>query len=376
MNICVLKETFSHEERVSVTPEVAKKMIQLGYTITIEKGCGIASNFCDDLYEAAGCQVEKDISKVLKKADIVICVSPLSDDHFGALKKEAIVIGALKPYKNAPQFKKWAKQGLSVFSLELLPRITRAQSMDILSSQSNLAGYKAVIDAVALFKKAIPLMMTAAGTIAAARILILGAGVAGLQAIATARRLGAIVSAFDVRSVAKEQVESLGATFIQVDTQETGDATGGYAKEMSDQYKKAQAEKLAEVIKQQDIIITTAQIPGKQAPVLITEDMVKSMKTGSVIIDLATETGGNCALSTHEKTVIKHGITIVGPANIFSQLSQDASHLYARNLLNFITHITDTEKKCIKFDLSDEIVQGTLITHEGKIVHPTFANKE
>jgi NAD(P) transhydrogenase subunit alpha len=254
--------------------------------------------------------------------------------------------------------------------MELVPRITRAQGMDVLSSQSNLAGYKAVIDAASNFRKALPLMMTAAGTVAAAKVLVLGAGVAGLQAIATAKRLGAIVSAFDVRATAKEQVESLGGIFISVDLNENGDAQGGYAKEMSSAYKQAQAQKLADVIKTQDIVITTAQIPGKPAPVLITSEMVQSMKPGSVIMDLAAESGGNCAETVYGKTVVKNGVVILGPDNIISSIATDASQLYSRNIYNFVKNLFVDRSRTISWE--DEIVQATALTHNGAIIHPQF----
>jgi NAD(P) transhydrogenase subunit alpha len=280
----------------------------------------------------------------------------------------------LNPYGARDSIAGYAAKGVNAFAMELMPRITRAQSMDVLSSQSNLAGYKAVIDAAAEFGRAFPMMMTAAGTIAPARVLVMGAGVAGLQAIATARRLGAIVSATDVRPAAKEQVESLGGSFVAVEDEEfkQAETAGGYAKEMSDAYKAKQAALIAETIKKQDVVITTALIPGRKAPVLVSEEMVQSMKLGSVIVDLAVEQGGNCPLSEAGKVVVKHGVKIVGHTNVPSRLAVDATALYARNLLNFVTLLVDKETKALKVNWEDEIVQGVALTRDGQVIHPTF----
>jgi NAD(P) transhydrogenase subunit alpha len=293
------------------------------------------------------------------------------------LKRGATLIGMLAPYAARDQIAAYAERGIDAFAMELIPRITRAQTMDVLSSQSNLAGYKAVLDAAAEFGRAFPMMMTAAGTLAPARVLVMGAGVAGLQAIATARRLGAVVSATDVRPAAKEQVQSLGATFIAVEDEEFREAetAGGYAKEMSDAYKQKQAALIAETVKKQDVIITTALIPGRPAPVLLTEEMVKSMKPGSVIVDLAVEQGGNCALSEPGEVVDKHGVRIVGHLNVPSRLAVDASALYARNLLAFLTPLIDKEAGALKIDWEDEIVKGTALTRDGKVVHPAFSGE-
>ena len=372
MLLVALKETAAYEKRVSLTPDVAKKIIELGHQVSIESDAGKEAGYPNSLYEKAGCTVQKELSDLLKKADVVLVVSPPSEKETSTFPKNCLLIGMLKPHQNQALLKSLASHKVTSFSLELLPRITRAQSMDVLSSQSNLAGYKAVVDAASEFGRALPLMMTAAGTIPAARVLILGAGVAGLQAIATARRLGAIVSAYDVRAATKEQVESLGATFVSVEAEETGDGTGGYAKEMSDAYKKAQEEKLKEVLKTQDIIITTAQIPGKPAPVLVTEAMVKTMKPGSVIVDLAAESGGNCPLSEAGKTVTKHGVKVIGCANMPSRIAADASQLYARNLLNFLKNLMDKDGKALDINWQDEIVTATNLTHGGAITHPAF----
>jgi NAD(P) transhydrogenase subunit alpha len=291
------------------------------------------------------------------------------------MKSGAILIGTLSALSNTDQADLYAKQGVTSFAMELLPRISRAQSMDVLSSQSNLAGYKAVLDAANEYTRAFPMMMTAAGTIAPAKVLVLGAGVAGLQAIATARRLGAVVSAYDVRPVVKEQVESLGGRFVEVDPDATEDAetAGGYAKEMTDEYKGRQAEVLKEALIKTDIAICTALIPGRPAPVLIPEETVQEMKEGSVIVDLAVEQGGNCPISEYGEVVIKHGVKIVGHANVPSRLAADASMLYAKNLLNFITPMIDPETKKLTIDWEDEIIQGCLVTRDGAVVHPGLA---
>ena len=278
----------------------------------------------------------------------------------------------LNPFADRDQVDAYTTRKLTVFALELMPRISRAQAMDALSSQSNIAGYKAVIDAAAAYKRIFPMMMTAAGSIAPARVLVLGAGVAGLQAIATARRLGAIVSAFDVRSAAKQEVESLGAKFVEIDSGETGDAAGGYAKEMSDDYKRRQDALIHETLKKNDIVVTTALIPGKPAPLLITEEMVKDMKLGSVIVDMATSAGGNCALSERDRVVETHGVTIIGRANLPAAQAADTSTLYARNLSNVLDLLVDAETGELAIDWEDEIVKGMLITRGGEVVHPAF----
>ncbi|RZI46841.1 Re/Si-specific NAD(P)(+) transhydrogenase subunit alpha [Candidatus Finniella inopinata] len=373
MLIVALKESVAHEKRVAITPEIAKKYVDLGYHVAIEIDAGKEAGYLNAAYEKCGASIEKNRETLIEKADVVLSAAPLDPKDIQSLKKQALLIGLLKPHQHSDVLPILEKADITSFSMELLPRITRAQTMDVLSSQSNLAGYKAVVDAASEFGRAFPLMMTAAGTIPAARVLVLGAGVAGLQAIATAKRLGAIVSAFDVRTAAKEQVQSLGATFIEVEAEETGDAAGGYAKEMSEAYKQAQADKLAEVVKNQDIIITTAQIPGKSAPVLITATMVKSMKPGSVIVDLAAESGGNCADTVWGKTVVKHGVIVIGPANILSRIAGDASQLYSRNLFNFIKNLFADETHTINWQ--DEIITSTALTHDGKIVHPNFPPK-
>lgn len=380
MKIAVLKERLEGESRVAATPETVKKMRDLGASVRIEKNAGLASNYRNEDYQAAGVEVVSSLQEALEGADLVLKVQrPLTfldgeDEVKFFTKKGMHVVGLLSPYAHKDALGIYAAQNLTTYALEFVPRITRAQSMDVLSSQSNLAGYRAVIEACYEFGRAFPMMMTAAGTIAPAKVLVLGAGVAGLQAIATAKRLGAVVFAFDVRSAAKEQVQSLGATFVEVDAEEGGDGLGGYAKEMSKDYQARQAQKIKETLAKVDIVISTALIPGKPAPKLITEDMVKAMKEGSVIVDMAVETGGNCALSEIGKCVKKNGVTIIGYSNLPARIAQDASALYARNILNFVSLFFDKENKVFSPNLEDEIIKATLMTHEGQIVHPQFKN--
>lgn len=377
MKVAVLRERKEGETRVAATPDSVKRLIALGLSVTVEAGAGKAASFRDEDYKAAGATIAAKPETALKGADIVLKVRrPLrldesKTDELAALKKGTVLIGMFAPYDDPAEVKAFAGAGVTAFSMELLPRITRAQSMDVLSSQSNLAGYRAVIEAAYEYGKAFPMMMTAAGTVAPARACILGAGVAGLQAIATARRLGAVVSAFDVRSVAKEQVESLGATFIEVPSEETGDAAGGYAKEMSEDYQRRQRELLHDTLKKQDIVVTTALIPGKPAPMLITEPMVKDMKEGAVIVDLAAVAGGNCELTAPGKIIEKHGVKIIGHTNLPGRIAYEASQLYARNLVNFIALLIGKDKELV-INTEDEIIHNTLLTHGGKVVHPNF----
>ena len=329
----------------------------------------------DSAYQTAGATIAANFQEALRDADIVLKVQrPLSaaegTDEIGSIKSGACLIGLLSPYAAKDQINVYAQKNINAFSMELVPRITRAQSMDVLSSQSNLAGYRAVIEAAEEFGKALPMMMTAAGTVAPAKAMILGAGVAGLQAIATAKRLGAVVSAFDVRPAVKEQVESLGATFIEVDPEATkaAETAGGYAKEMSEDYKRKQAQKIHDTLKKMDIAICTALIPGKPAPILITEEMVRDMKPGSVIVDLAVEQGGNCPLSEPNKVVEKHGVKLVGYTNMAGRIAVDASALYARNLLNFLALLINKDKQ-LQINMEDEIIKGTLLTKDGQMIH-------
>ncbi len=376
MKIAVLKERRPGETRVAAIPETVKKFVGLGANVVVESGAGQLSHISDDAYTAAGATIAADAKSAANGADIILKVQRPEGEELGAIKSGALLVAMLSPYGAKEQMNAYASANISAFAMEFMPRITRAQTMDVLSSQSNLAGYRAVIEAAEQFGKALPMMMTAAGTIAPARALILGAGVAGLQAIATARRLGAIVSAFDVRPAVKEQVQSLGATFVEVDDDaaKNAETSGGYAKEMSEDYKRKQSLKIHETLKKTDLAISTALIPGKPAPVLITEEMVRDMKPGSVIVDMAVEAGGNCPLSEAGKVVTKHGVKIIGYTNLPGRIATDASALYSRNLFNFVSTLIDKDTKSVKLDLNDEIVKGTLLTHNGSVVHPTFAS--
>ena len=372
MKLAIPKEHLDGESRVAASVDTVKKLTALGLQVVVEQGAGAGASISDALYREAGAEIVASAAETLKDADIVFKVRGPSEEELGMMKRGAMLAAILNPYDDKARFQKYAAAGVNAFAMELMPRISRAQSMDVLSSQSNLAGYKAVINAAAAFTRAMPMMMTAAGTIAPARVFVMGVGVAGLQAIATAKRLGAIVSATDVRSATKEQVESLGGTFVMVESEESGDAAGGYAKEMSDDYKRAQAALVAEHIKKQDIVITTALIPGRPAPELVSEEMVKTMKPGSILVDLAVERGGNCPLSEPGKRVVKHGVTIIGDLNVAAQLAVDASSLYAKNLLNFITPMIDKETKALAIDWDDETITGTCLTRDGQIVHPSL----
>ena len=376
MKLAVLKERRLYEGRVAATPETVKKLIALGFSIVVEKGAGNMSHFSDEAYETAGAKIAPTPQKTLEGASVVLKVqAPMTkkdggEDEVKLLPEGALLLGILQPYAKPELIEAYNNRKVTAFALERIPRITRAQAMDVLSSQSNLAGYRAVIEASYTFERAFPMMMTAAGTIAPARVLILGAGVAGLQAVATAKRLGAIVSVFDVRAAAKEQVESLGATFVEVDFQESGEATGGYAKEMSEDYKLRQAAKIKEVLQKSDIAITTALIPGKPAPRLITADMVAGMKQGSVVVDLAVESGGNCEGSVLGEVVEKNDVKIVGYANMAGRIPTDASAVYARNLLHLLTLCVDKDSKSLKINWDDEIIRAIALTHEGKAFQP------
>lgn len=373
MKIAIAKETLSSERRVAASPETVKKFIGLGAEVLVEKGAGVEASVPDSMFEAAGAKIVPQ-EELYGSADIVLRVRPPSVEEVGKMKKGALLLGLLAPYQEKEVLKACAAQGVTAFSMELVPRITRAQTMDVLSSQANLAGYRAVLEAANEFGRGFPMLMTAAGTVPAAKVFIMGAGVAGLQAIATARRLGGVVSATDVRPAAKEQVQSLGATFVMVENEETkaAETSGGYAKEMSEDYKKQQAALIAETIKKQDIVITTALIPGRKAPVLVTEEMVKSMKPGSVLVDLAAEQGGNVALTKADEVVSVNGVKIIGYSNLPSRIAVDASALYARNLFNFLSPLVDKESKALKIDWEDEIVKSSALTRDGAIVHPNF----
>ena len=380
MQIGIIKERRLDEKRVAATPDTVKKFIAMGLKVNIEKGAGITAAITDHEYEEAGANILDDAERVLENADIVLKVNkPIGPkdkdgsklDEVKLLKSGSILVSLMEPYKDRDLISLIAKQNITCFALELIPRITRAQTMDVLSSQSNLAGYKAVIEASTTYGKAFPMMMTAAGTVPPAKCLVMGAGVAGLQAIATARRLGAVVSASGVRPAAKENVESLGAKFIAVEDEEfkQAETSGGYAKEMSDEYKKKQTELIAATVAKQDIIICTALIPGKPAPVLLTPEMVDTMKPGSVIVDLAVEQGGNCPLSEPNKVVDRSGVQIIGCTNLASRVAIDASALFAKNLLNFVTPLINSSENKIEINMQDEIIVGSMITKDGKIVH-------
>ncbi|MGE0747502.1 MAG: Re/Si-specific NAD(P)(+) transhydrogenase subunit alpha [Rhodospirillales bacterium] len=381
MKIAIPKERRQGEGRVAASPATVKKFRELGLEVIVEAGAGAASSIPDSAFADAGATIAPDARAALADADVVLKVQrPLTaaeggPDELALVKRGAVLIGTLSALTSRDQVAAYAQNGVTAFALELLPRITRAQSMDILSSQSNLAGYKAVLDAAAEYGRIFPMMMTAAGTLPPARVIVLGAGVAGLQAIATARRLGAIVTGYDVRPAVKEQVESLGAKFLDVDPAATAAAetAGGYAREMGEDYQKKQEQVLHESLKKQDIVICTALIPGRKAPVLVTEAMVADMRPGSVIVDLAVEQGGNCPLSRPGEVVeTPNGVRIVGHINVPSRVAEDATAMYARNLLNFVAPLVDKETKALKIDWEDEIIKGCLVARDGAVVHPAL----
>ena len=363
-NIGSVKEDLTKEKRVSITPETVKKFNELKFSIFLEKNYGKHIGILDEDYKNKGANLCNSAKEVLEKSEIVLKVNFPSNEEINLIKNESILVGQFDHISNKEVINKLIKKSVKIFSLNLLPRITRAQSMDVLSSQANLAGYRAVIEAVKEFGKAIPMMMTAAGTVTPAKILVIGAGVAGLQAIATAKRLGGIVSATDVRAVAKEQVESLGGKFLFVEGSENLETKEGYAKEASEDFKKKQAELLKNSVKKNDIIICTALIPGKKAPRIISEDMVKSMESGSIIYDLAVGQGGNSAFSEADQVIEVNGVKVMGATNILNNLALTASNLYAKNLFNFVYNLYDKEKKDIFLNNKDEIVSKTLIAKE------------
>jgi len=374
MKVAVTTETDPGEPRVAATPETVKKLVGLGAEVAVEPGAGIKSGVLDADYAAAGAKVASD---AVSGADVVLKVRRPSANELAGYKKGTLVVAIMDPYGNEAALKQMADAGLVAFAMELMPRITRAQSMDVLSSQANLAGYRAVIDAAEEYGRALPMMMTAAGTVPAAKVFIMGVGVAGLQAIATARRLGAIVTATDVRPATKEQVESLGAKFLAVEDEEFKNAqtTGGYAKEMSKEYQAKQAALVAEHIKKQDIVITTALIPGRPAPKLVSKEMVASMRPGSVIVDLAVERGGNVEGVSADAVAEVNGVKIVGYLNVPGRLAASASSLYAKNLLTFLETLIDRKEKKLAINWDDELVKGTALTRDGAIVHPNFKPK-
>ena len=360
MIIGAVSENKNSEKRISITPEIAKKYLDNGFSVNIENDLASHLGISDEDFRKVGCQVDNR-ENVLKKSNIFLQVNLPDNNSLNLVKEKDILIGNFNSTENKTIIENISKKNVSVFSMELLPRITRAQSMDILSSQANLAGYKAVVDSFALFKKAIPMMMTAAGTISAAKVLIVGAGVAGLQAIATAKRMGAIVFATDVRMASKEQVESLGGKFLVVEGAENLETEGGYAKEASDDFKKKQEELIAETLKKIDVVICTALIPGKKAPKIINEKMINNMQQGSVIYDLAASQGGNAAYTEIDKIVEKNGVTIVGESTILNKLPTSASNLYAKNIFNFVLNLYDKDNKKININMEDEIINKTLL---------------
>lgn len=375
LTIAIPRETAEFETRVAASPETVKKLCGMGCSVIIEKDAGANSSITDEMFREAGAVMVAQAAEATRNADIVLRVQAREKDLDG-LKKGALLIGLMAPHNNEAFVKKIATANVNAFSMELVPRITRAQSMDVLSSQSNLAGYKAVLDATEYFNRAFPMMMTAAGTVPPAKVFVMGAGVAGLQAIATAKRLGAIVSATDVRPAAKEQVKSLGASFIAVEDDEfkQAETTAGYAKPMSPEYQAKQQALVEEHIQKQDIVITTALIPGRPAPKLITEAMVKSMKPGSVIVDLAVESGGNCALSKAGEVVNINGVSVLGHKNVPGRIAGNASALYAKNLLNLLALIVKDGALNINWD--DDIIKGIALTRDGAVIHPLFTEKK
>jgi len=361
MHLVSISENNSVEKRLAITPEIAKKYINLGFKISLPNEYGVHLGFSDEEYKNLGVNLLYDEKEIINTADIIVQLGLPDDEKLNLMRENQTLVGSLNSFSNKEKLNNLTTKKINCFSLELLPRITRAQSMDILSSQANLAGYKAVIEAFQVYERAIPMMMTAAGTIPAAKILVVGAGVAGLQAIATAKRMGAVVFATDVRMASKEQVESLGGKFLMVDGAENLETEGGYAKEASEDFKQKQEELLSETLKKIDIIICTALIPGKEAPKIIKEEMFKNLQQGSIIYDLAAIQGGNTVFTEVDKIVEKNGVKILGEANILNKLPVSASNLYAKNVFNFISNLYDKENKKLNINLEDEIIEKTLI---------------
>ncbi|MEO5644032.1 MAG: Re/Si-specific NAD(P)(+) transhydrogenase subunit alpha [Bacteroidia bacterium] len=371
MKLAVPKETKLKENRVALTPDVVKDLVKKGFEVTVETGAGMNSFFSDEAYTTAGAQLVSDAKKLYSEADVILKVNAPSPEEIAGMKKGAILLSFLFAATNPDVVNACVNAGISAFSVDAIPRISRAQKMDALSSQANLAGYKAVLMAANQIGKILPMMTTAAGTIRPTKIVIFGAGVAGLQAVATAKRLGAVVEVTDIRPETKEQVESLGGKFIEVKGDASVKIEGGYVKGVSDEFLKMQQELVGKHVKEADIVITTALIPGRKAPVLVTEEMVKSMKFGSVIVDMAVESGGNVVGSELNKTVVKSGVTILGEGNIPSLLPMNASDLYAKNIATFLVHLADKDN--FKWEMEEEITKGSLIVHNGVAVHPSIA---
>lgn len=377
MKIAIIKEPDTAESRVAGTPDTVKKLMTRGFEVCVETGAGVASAISDADFEAAGASIAKNASSALKDADVVLAVRR-PDTLVKHFKSGAVLVCQLDPYGHEEALQRFADAGVMTCAMELMPRVTRAQVMDVLSSQANLAGYQAVIEASHTYGRALPMMMTAAGTVPAAKIFVMGAGVAGLQAIATARRMGAVVTATDVRPAVKEQVASLGAKFVAVEDDEfkAAETAGGYAKEMSKEYQAKQAELVATHIAKQDIVITTALIPGRPAPRLISASMVEAMRAGSVIVDMAVERGGNCELAKPGEIVMHQGVLIVGKLNLAGEIAATASQLYAKNLAAFVEILVKSEEDSLHVSLADELVTAVTVTREGAIVHPQFQPKE
>ncbi|REJ83595.1 MAG: Re/Si-specific NAD(P)(+) transhydrogenase subunit alpha [Bacteroidetes bacterium] len=370
MIVAVPKETKEKERRVSLSPDVAGSLVKQGFEVIMEKDAGILSYFENEKYQNTGVKIVEDKSSLYSTADVILKVNAPTPEEIAGMKKGAILISLMYAATNPAMVEACERAGISAFSMDAIPRISRAQKMDVLSSQANLAGYKAVILGAAALGKIFPLLMTAAGTIKPSRVVIMGAGVAGLQAIATAKRLGAIVEVSDIRPETKEQVESLGGKFIELKGDDSVKLEGGYVKNVSDEFLKKQQALIAKHIAEADLVVTTALIPGKKAPVLITDEMVKSMKMGSVIVDMAVEQGGNCTQSELNKTVVKNGVTIIGESNLPSLLPLNASELYAKNISSFLLHLADKDK--FRWEMEEEITAGSLMVHEGKSVHPSL----
>src|SRR5213594_2362019 len=368
MKLGVPKETAAGERRVSLTPEVAGRLVKSGLVVVVERGAGEAASFGDDAFRAAGATASASVGDVFEQSDVVLKVQPPSVEEARRLREGSALVAVFQPAAEKESISQLAARKVTAFSLALLPRITRAQAMDVLSSQATVAGYKAVLLAAAAAGRFFPMLVTAAGTLAPARVLVLGAGVAGLQAIATARRLGAVVSAFDVRPVVKEQVQSLGAKFLEMEIGEHADAAGGYAKQLSEETHRRELAFIAQQVKDADIVITTAAIPGQRAPVLITADAVRAMKSGALIVDLAVETGGNCELTEAGREVVRNGVLILGPLNLPSTVPYHASQMYARNISSFLSQLI--KDGALRFDFDDEIVRDTCVTHAGEVRKP------
>jgi H+-translocating NAD(P) transhydrogenase subunit alpha len=373
MRLAVLKERHAEESRVAATPDTVKKLIGLGLSVSVESGAGLAASVADDEYAAAGAEIAPDAATALRGAGILFAVRAPEPEIRAQIAPNTLLICTMNGHADPALVPALAAAGIDAVAMELMPRITRAQSMDVLSSQANLAGYRAVIEAATTFTRGFPMMMTAAGTVAPARVLVIGAGVAGLQAIATARRLGGIVSGTDVRPAAKDEIKSLGAIYVGVEDEETAKQTGAYATQMSDAFRQKQAALMAETVAKNDIIICTALVQGRKAPVIVTSEMVASMKRGSIVVDLAAESGGNCASTVPGQTIVtENGVTIIGHRNWPSRIAVAASQLYARNLLTFLTTFWDKDTKAPKLVETDDVIKGVLLTRGGRVIHPNF----